>query len=453
MEQTPQKIFENFLNKTIDKATLVENLTSIIENSDNLNVRKDCLEILKNINLKDENTFKFLENLLISDKFEVIRRIAAELIKQKFIEKAIEPMKWALFHEESPENLQIIYDILIEIVRNLGKEDDSTAKSILYNEITKIDQKEFNLGLENNREFEVFEKFKEANLIDILVNYYTLIFLKKNFWRVKYKIDNCTVTELDFIFKGLTSIPNAIKNLSSIKALIFRYNQILNLPDWIGSLSSLESLNLNVNNINKLPDSIGSLSSLKELLLWKNDLKNLPDSIGSLRSLESLNLRLNQLEDLPETIANLNSLKELNLHDNKLIEIPQSIGLLRSLEKLNLSWNELRIIPNSIGKLSSLKILDLGRNELEIIPNSIGSLSSLEDLNLSENNLKTIPDSIGNLKSLQKLDLSRNELINLPENIENLRALKELYIGDNRLNNQYPKAFRNLEANGVKIYY
>ncbi|HEY0088173.1 MAG TPA: hypothetical protein VGB37_04980, partial [Candidatus Lokiarchaeia archaeon] len=168
------------MNKTIDKSTLIKNLTSIIENSDNLNVRKECLEVLKNVNLKDEITFKFLENLLVSDKFEVIRKIAAELIKQKFLEKAIEPMKWALFHEESPENLQIIYDILIEIVRNLGKVNNSIAKSILYNEITKIDQKEFNLGLENNREFEVFEKFKEADLIDILVNYYTLIFLKKN---------------------------------------------------------------------------------------------------------------------------------------------------------------------------------------------------------------------------------------------------------------------------------
>ena len=453
MEPTPQKIFENFLNKTIDKSTLIQNLISIIENSDNLNIRIESLEILKNVNVKDEYTFRFLENLLISDKFEVIRKIAAELIKQKFIEKAIEPMKFGLFHEDSPENLQIVYDILIEIVRNLGKGNNYIAKSILYNEITKIDQKEFNLGLENNREFEVFEKFKEADLIDILVNYYTLIFLKKNFWRVKFKINNCKIIELDFIFKGLTSIPNAIKNLSSIKSLIFRYNQILNLPDWIGSLSSLESLNLNVNNITKLPDSIGSLNSLKELLLWKNDLKSLPDSIGSLRSLEFLNLRLNQLEDLPETIMNLNSLKELNLHDNRLIELPQSIGLLRSLEKLNLSWNELKRIPDSIGKLASLKILDLGRNELETIPNSIGSLSSLEDLNLSENYLKTIPNSIGNLKSLQKLDLSRNELNYLPENIENLSDLKELYVGDNRLNSQYPKAIKKLENRGIKIYY
>ncbi|MFW9898140.1 MAG: leucine-rich repeat domain-containing protein [Candidatus Thorarchaeota archaeon] len=454
MKLTPEKIYENYNNRVLDKVSAVENLISIIENSDNINSRIEGIETLKKIDITDNKAcFKLLENLLISDTFEKIRNTAAKVIKQKFLDKALEPMKWALQHEESPLCLNTIYNTIIEVISKLEREKEPSAKSLLLDEVKKMNERDFKISFEILCEIKPINDFTKLELASILINYFTLVFLKKTYWRLKYKIEKCKIIELNFIFKGLTSLPEAIKNLSSLKTLIFRYNQILSIPDWIGSLSSLESLNLNVNNIISLPESIGSLSSLKELSLWKNELNSLPKSIGSLSSLEILNLRLNQLETIPDVIGNITSLKELNLHDNKLSKLPYSIGSLSSLEKLNLSWNELKSIPESIGSLLSLKELDLGRNELDTIPHSISSLTSLKELNLSENKLTTIPQTIGNLSSLQILNLSRNELIKLPETLNKLTSLKELYVGDNRLINKYSKAIKNLERMGVQVYY
>lgn len=452
MELTPDKIYEEYQKNNLDKLSAVDLLFSIIENSESDKIRVECIKDLEKIGVNNDKSFKILENLLISDSHEKVRSAAAQFIKNRFINNALRPMKWALKHEESPNCLNIIYATLMKIIENIIKSKDQIARLILMEEVKKIENKEFKFGFEILCEAKKIESFSKKELVDILINYFTISYLEKTYWRLKYNIEYCKVVKLDFIFKGLTNLPDAIRNLSSLKVLILRYNQIINLPEWIGSLKSLEYLNLNVNNIYKLPESIGSLSPLIELSLWKNELKSLPKSIGNLISLELLNLRLNQLESIPDVIGRLSSLKDLNLHDNKLTFIPQTIGSLKSLEKLNLSWNELETIPESIGELSSLKTLDLGRNNLTSIPDAISSLYALETLNLSENRLKSVPKTIGLLSSLQNLNLSRNELTSLPESISSLSSLKEIYLGDNNFK-KYPEILKKLEDNSVQVYY
>jgi len=445
---TPEEIYKNYTKKSIDKTSAVENLISIIENSDNLNTRVESIEIFEKIKIKNKIIFYLLENLLISDSHEKIRIAAATVIKHNYLDRALDLMKWVLLHEDSPNCLKIIYETLISIIKNLEKENSLNSKSILIEEIKKINHNDFNTLHLSRR----IESISKKELSDILINYFTIAFLEKVFWRLKYEISNCTVVTLNFIFKGLTKLPKAIANLSSLKRLILRYNQLTSIPDWLGSINSLDYLNLNVNDINKIPETIGSLSFLKELHLWNNKIYTLPNSITTIKSLGILNLRLNRLEILPENIGNMISLRELNLHDNRLTSTPESIGSLRNLEKLNLSWNELTSIPKSIGSLISLKTLDLSRNNLDIIPDSIGALQSLEILNLSENKLLELPETLGDLPSLKILNLSRNNLQTLPKSLLGLLSLKELYLGDNSIK-KYPKALKELENNDVLIFY
>lgn len=450
MEITPQKIYRNYDNKLLDKSSAIQDLISFIENSEKVSVRIKSIEILNKIGIKDNSmVFKILENLLISDSYEKIRNAAAEALKLNFIDRALVPIKWALYHEESPLCLSTVYKTFLEIIKNLEKMDDSNSRAIMIGEIKNIKEKEFTISIKNGK----LEILSGKEIADNLINYYTLYYLEKTFWRLKSKIKHCKVIELDFKFKGVNEIPESIKYLFSLKKLILRYNQISIVPEWIETFSDLEVLNLNVNNISELPHSIGSLSSLKILSLWKNELKCLPNSICLLNSLEILNLRLNQLNNLPDAIGNLSSLVELNMHDNKLTEVPTSIGNLHNLNRLNLSWNDITSISNSIGSLSSLKQLDLGNNELKTIPDSIGSLNSLETLDLSENKLSNVPETLGNLNSLQILNLSRNEITSLPKTFESFTSLKELYLGGNQLKNNFSKILKKLENNGVKIYY
>ncbi|MHA1986063.1 MAG: leucine-rich repeat domain-containing protein [Promethearchaeota archaeon] len=452
MELTPERIYKEFSKNIIDRPSATKLLLSLIESSEREEVRVESIKKLNHIGVKDDEFFKLLENLLISDSNETMRNAAANVLRHNFLEKALTPVKWAFIHEESPSCLATTYSSLIEIIINLSSKPSSLNRSKLLSEVQSIKRKEFKFGFEALCDTKKIENVTIKELAEILINYFTIILLEKSYWRLKSKILNCKIVELDFIFKGLAKLPESIKYLSHLKTLILRYNQLIKLPDWIGTLHCLENLNINVNNLNELPLSIGAISSLRELSLWKNELKYLPSSIGKLKNLEKLNLRLNQLKSLPPTIENLASLKDLNLHDNQLTNLPESIENLKSLENLNLSWNNLEIIPISLGYLPSLKSLDLERNELKSIPNSIGFLTSLKFLNLSDNNLEDLPSTIGNLSSLQYLNLSRNKLSSLPTSIKSLKSLRELYLGENNLSS-IPKKIKRLEAKGVKIYY
>jgi Leucine-rich repeat (LRR) protein len=451
MEYTPEKILNEFNQRNLNKNSAIDQLISIIENSDRIKDRIKCIKILEQIGSQEESVFKYLENLLLSDSSEKIRDIAANAIRNLFFERALEPMKWALVHENSPIVLNTIYQTLIKLITSISTQQDSISRSLLLTEIKKIKKKDFNIGFQILSETKEIDKYTNDELVEILINYYTILLLEKTYWRLKSKIENCKIVELDFIFKGLIHIPDGIKNLKSLRKLILRYNQLFRVPEWIGSLKNLEILNLNVNNIKTLPDSIGFLTNLKELSLWKNELKSVPKTIGSLKSLEILNLRVNRISKLPDSLGNLQSLRELNLHDNKLSSLPDSMGALSSLEKLNLSWNNLTNLPDSIGHLVSLKILDLEINELSSIPESINSLSSLKSLNLRENQLQEIPSTIGNLQSLEILNLSRNNLKILPKSIISLGSLEELYLGDNKFDD-ISDITDKLEQNNVKIY-
>jgi len=452
MELTPERIYEEFSKNTINRPSATKLLLSLIENSDREEVRITSIKKLNNIGVKDEDVFKLLENILISDSNEIMRNTAAIVLRNNFMDISLEPIKWAFFHEESPSCRVTTYSTIIEIITNLVNKPSSFNRSILLMEVKNIRRKEFRLGFEALYDVKKIENVTIKELGDIYINFLTLILLEKSFWRLKYKILNCKIVELDFIFKGLAKLPESLKYLFNIKTLILRYNQLTLLPDWIETLDCLETLNINVNNLVELPSAIGSLSSLQELSLWKNELKYLPNSIGRLLNLEKLNLRLNQLKSLPSSLGNLTSLKDLNLHDNQLTYLPESIGKLKALISLNLSWNNLRIVPVSLGHLPSLKYLDLEKNELSKIPNSISLLSSLEFLNLSDNSLTKLPNSIGNLTSLQYLNISRNELNLLPESIESLKSLRELYIGENNIS-IISKKIKKLEDNGVMIHF
>ena len=452
MELSPQKVYQEYLKHNLDKPSAVKLLLSLIENSDSNKVRVDSIKELGHIGAVDNNTFKFLENLLISDSNLKVRNTTALILKNLFIDKAFEPMKWALIHEESPGCLETIHMALIEIINNWIKNPNPMVKALLLNEVKKITKKEFKVGFEILCESRNIDTLTIQELSDILINYFTIMLFEKTYWRLKYKIKKCRIIELDFIFKNLTTLPLPIRYLTSLKTLVLRYNQLTSLPDWIGALTSLENLNLNVNNLKDIPESIGKLKALKQILLWKNELKTLPRSIGELEQLQIINLRLNQLIYLPKSIGNLVSLKELNLHDNQLKELPETIKYLDSLEDLNLSWNSLEFLPESIGLLSSLKFLNLERNELTNLPKNIGNLISLEILNISDNKLGKIPESIGNLRSLQYLNLSRNKLDSIPESIGLLTSLKKLYLGENYFNDT-PEFLDILEQKGVQIYF
>ena len=409
MKLTPNKIYENHLNNHLEKSAAFEQLTSLIENSDEVDVRLESIKLIGDLDIITDESFKLLENLLISDTNEDVRIAAAEMLRVHFIDRAFEPMKWALEYESSARCLYSIISSLITLVRSLGKRDDLNSRAILINEINKSPHKEFRIGFQDLSKKRKIDTIANKELAEILLDSFIIFHLEK-------------YTDKE-------------------------YSEMVVLKNCKAS-----ELNLNTSNLTELPPSIGFLNSLKKLSLWINRLKDVPSSIGSLSSLEYLNLRVNYLKNLPDSIGNLTLLKELDLFANRLVTLPPSIGELNSLEKMILSKNELIELPDSIGSLSSLKVLDVSKNELETLPESIGLMSSLEILNLQQNNLSSLPDSIGKLASLQTLIISKNQFKTLPETLYSLKNLKELYIGDNN-SIIIPKELEELKSQGLQIFH
>ena len=137
-------------------------------------------------------------------------------------------------------------------------------------------------------------------------------------------------------------------------------NQLTTLPEAIGQLTNLTTLNLNGNRLTTLPESIGQLTNLATLELSNNQLTTLPESIGQLTNLTELNLNGNELSTLPASIGQLTNLTELYLGDNQRATLPESIGQLVKLSSLHLFGNKKLGLPDEIVKKfnSPKEILD-----------------------------------------------------------------------------------------------
>jgi len=115
----------------------------------------------------------------------------------------------------------------------------------------------------------------------------------------------------------LSSFPDSLCQLKTLKILNVNYNNFSTIPKCISNLNKLQFLDLYGNNITNLPKEFGKLTNLVELYLMHNKLTSFPSSIGKLSSLRTLDLSFNEINDiLPKSLNNLKELKEIYLTEN-----------------------------------------------------------------------------------------------------------------------------------------
>ena len=428
MPLTPKAIYNDYINKDLDKNSVVQLLLTLIDNAEKIDTRIECIKILDKIQVNDNVTFTHLENLLISDLNEDVRNLTTKVIINHYVMRAFDPMVWALEHETSLK-------CLITIISAIGEINTKESKEVLIAKLRNLNKKEYGVILrEIFKEKDIFA-YSSKELAEILINSYVISFLKKTFGYFKFKTDNFgLVSELDLSnIERYSSSQNKLEwFLESIFCLQhlticdLRFNHLTKIPGNIHN--SIKNLDLSYNKIGKLSD-LSSFNLITSLNLKSNRLRSLPESLGFLISLEKLNLRNNVLSKLPRSLNSVSSLKILDLHGNKFSSI--DINLNKSLLELELGWNNLRFIPKSLEALSSLEKLGLGGNKLTELPEWLGSYPSLKQLDLYDNKLTKIPESLGFLTSLEKLNLRNNEIENLPSTFKNLKSLKILNLSWN----------------------
>ena len=428
MPLTPNAIYKDLENKDLDKPFAIELLLNLLDNSENVETRIESIKILNKIKVDDDRTFKFLEHLLISDQNEDVRYLTILVLKNQYLDKAFDPMVWALEHEQSLR-------CLISIILTLSEINTNQAKSYIIKKLKKFYKKDSNSILSHLFEKDTLENISNKELGDFLINFYILSFLKKTFGYFKFKINEFGhITELDLsnverYSSDLNKLENFLEPILSLKDLKkcdLRFNHLTKMPEILNG--SIEFLDLSYNRLAYLPN-LYNFKTLKSLNLKSNRLRNLPKSIGSLISLKDLNIRNNMISFLPKSINFLSSLQVLDLHGNKLNSI--SINLSNSIKELEIGWNNFDTIPIGLKNLASLEKLGFGGNKLTNLPDWIGRYDLLRQLDLYDNKLMKIPESMGSLKSLEKLNLRNNKLSNLPSSLSNLKSLKILNLSWN----------------------
>jgi len=292
----PTEIYRDFKNKKINKTTAYDLLTSIIENSENENIRLESVIDLDKIGLINDKFFNFLENLLVSDSNPKIRNAAAQFLKKNFLEKAINPMKWAIKHE-------IDYECLITIYHSLEEISTPESKVILLNEIKKItkikylnkerkvDNKKYKNVIKKLLKTKKIDFFSNVDLTEILINFLTITNLIKQYLNVYFELDpqNGSINELDlsdYLEYEVKGTPfgwkNNIKSISEIKGL--------------NNLTYLKKIDLSNNQIKGVKDLI-QLQNLTHLILFNNKIskKENLNYLKRLPKLEYLDLRGNDI--------------------------------------------------------------------------------------------------------------------------------------------------------------
>lgn len=333
---TPENICSEVQLGNMSETIATELLISVIEGSNDVGLRAECIETFEKLSLKSKKIYEILENLLISDESPLIRSAAAKVIVRNFLKDGQNALNWAIIHDKSP----ILLNTILNLFNNV--EDEFNINKEMTNRINALASM---IGIVPKEAIFILELealFAEG---------------KKN-----YKID----AKIYEFCRNITNVVNGkpwlvIRN-RHIEALSFSYNY------W----KYIKESHVNI---------VSFFSKIKYLDMF-------------LSSVNNLNIKDKKILKIPKSIGLLTELKRLDLSCNNIIEIPASINSLSSLEKLNLSYNKIFEISDSICSLSSLKSLDLSHNNIQKIPESIKNLDSLVELNLEKNHIKLIPHSM-----------------------------------------------------------
>ena len=414
-----REILQDIKNSRISKSEASDLLISLIENSDNVDFRIDCLKTIGSMGLKNNLVFKVVENCLISDEDVLVKVIAAEVLVNIFLSDSYRALNWTIENEQS-----IL--VLTTIFKGLKENQQKLSKSLVKKAIKKF-SKIYDIVLEEAKFLLDLYSMAIENVDQIKDNVRNHRFdggpfqipkFYNYFLTPRLEIKDKHIISLDIFFWKLKTIPKSISALSKLKYLTLNGDNLALSPEAIDSLKELRWVELScIPKFKSIPDWILSIvKKCHSRIYLKNGIKEIEAiTIGLLDLLSGY-----ELYELgpSQSIHNYSQIYAYRLNKK---------GNVSELYISNPRKFKLSILPEQIKNLKELTLLDLNSNEIEIIPNSLSFLKSLKYLNLSNNKIKEIPISIGSLTSLEFLDLSGNEIEKLPESfikLENLRSLK-----------------------------
>jgi hypothetical protein len=308
---TPERIYNGVLTGEMSKNLAQNQLISLIEVSNTPQIRSKAIDIINELNFREIEVFKVIENSLLSDESALVRNSAVELICNIFLNEGFDSLLWVLDNEKSPLVLNTIlhlvndvigtekellnkksYNILNYIAKRIGISEDEArfiieleSKFALNNNNYIIDFESYKYVklLRNSKKDEPWLKIQNSHIVSLTLNYFNWIYIKQN-----------------------------IENIDSI----MKVNHLRLFLDVVKSYGLMET------DVIEVPESIKYLTQLKHLDLSNNLIKYIPDTFSMLTHLVKLNLRYNNFKTIPKVIFSLPLLKCLDIRDNGISHIP-----------------------------------------------------------------------------------------------------------------------------------
>jgi len=346
VELTPDQIFQDYKIGQLDKATAIEYLRSIIENSNEEIERLETLKYLAEIKDKDHRIFKILENFLISDSNELVRSMCADHIIRNSLSLGEEIIKFAIKNEKS-------ITCLLSILNSLEELNNAKTKILIKqmeNYLGEKYKKLFNVELREAMGLRLLELFFREDLRSSKFNHHP------HESPLMYLIKDKHVIELEFFDVHLNNlgILKLFPKLEKLELFLVNIKNIFGLE----YLSNLRVLRIGGKQIIRIKN-LKFLKNLRELTINNTSINNL-NGIENLINLEHLDLSINKLTIIPD-LKRLIYLKKLDLRLNSLSEF-NGLRIPATITELSLRGNPLTEIKY-LEKLTNLNKLDLKKTQ------------------------------------------------------------------------------------------
>jgi len=258
---TPESIYSKYIDKKIGTKHALKLFESIINKSDDEEIRVATLDYIGKLTDDDELAFNIIENCLISDESPVVKFGAAKTLIHYFPERELKPLLWAISNENSIYFLKNLLDLLetedyiqFEQIRKriykkittkykLNSHDSKLILDIEYLDYVKF-RADFNNFLEK---FELSDVDKQSLLKE------NTEIGNKGLGRVKKAKGGFIIS---LILSHLNEIPSSICNLGNLQELEISDCKLEKYPERCPNLLSLKRIKFKNNTIDKVPSWI-----------------------------------------------------------------------------------------------------------------------------------------------------------------------------------------------------